>query len=71
MADSERKLKELSKIVVKESKKKWLILNCKKIECMVISRRERRNKSKYDTEIWRHIGISKVASQKLSKVLRD
>lgn len=36
----ERKLQELLQKVVKESKKKGLNLNCKKIECMVVSKRD-------------------------------
>lgn len=40
MANSKHKLKECLGKVVKESKKKGLTNNCKKRECMIISKRD-------------------------------
>ena len=40
IADSEEKLKELLDKVVEESKNKGLSINCKKTECMVVSRKD-------------------------------
>lgn len=41
ITDTERKLHKLLQKVVKESVKKGLNINCKKTECMVVSKRNR------------------------------
>ena len=40
IVDSEEKLKKLLSKVVEESKNKRLTINCKKTECMVVSRKD-------------------------------
>ena len=40
IAESKKELQDLLDNVVEESKKKGLTINCKKTECMVVSRRE-------------------------------